>query len=46
MDTFALLDQIVYSFRGLFGSQNFALFSAYVWGVILCVGRWLIDKTF
>jgi hypothetical protein len=23
----------------LFGSQNFALFSAYVWGVILCQGR-------
>jgi len=39
LDTFALLDQIVYSFRGLFGSQNFALFYAYVWGVILCGGR-------
>ncbi len=30
---------ILYRFRGLFGSQNFALFCAYVWGVLLCDGR-------
>ncbi|MBM3279985.1 MAG: transposase [Candidatus Handelsmanbacteria bacterium] len=35
----ALLDGVVYAFRDLFGSQNFVLFSAYLWGVILCQGR-------
>ena len=39
MATGSLLDAVVYAFRDLFGSQNFALFSAYVWGVILCQGR-------
>ncbi len=39
MPTGTLLDGVVYAFRDLFGSQNFALFSAYVWGVILCQGR-------
>ena len=39
MDTFSLLDDVVYQFRDLFGSQNFALFYAYIWGVILCPGR-------
>jgi len=39
MTTGTLLDTIVYAFRDLFGSQNFALFYAYVWGVILCEGR-------
>ncbi|RMH10910.1 MAG: hypothetical protein D6698_17185 [Gammaproteobacteria bacterium] len=37
--TGTLLDTIVYAFRDLFNSQNFALFYAYVWGVILCEGR-------
>jgi len=39
METFALLDEILYRFRDLFGSQNFLLFCAYVWGVITCTGR-------
>jgi len=39
MTTGTLLDTIVYAFRDLFGSQNFALFYAYIWGVILCEGR-------
>jgi len=39
MDTFSLLDDVVYQFRDLFGSQNFALFYAYIWGAILCEGR-------
>ena len=39
MTTGSLLDGVVYAFRDLFGSQNFALFSAYVWGLILCEGR-------
>ena len=39
MTTGTLLDTVVYAFRDLFGSQNFALFYAYVWGVILCEGR-------
>ena len=39
MATGTLLDGVVYAFRDLFGSQNFALFSAYIWGVILCQGR-------
>ena len=39
MITGTLLDTVVYAFRDLFGSQNFALFYAYVWGVILCEGR-------
>ena len=30
--TGTLLDTIVYAFRDLFGSQNFALFYAYIWG--------------
>jgi hypothetical protein len=30
MITGTLLDTVVYAFRDLFGSQNFALFSAYV----------------
>lgn len=39
METFALLDPVLYRFRDLFGSQNFLLFCAYVWGVITCIGR-------
>jgi len=39
METFALLDPILYQFRNLFGSQNFLLFCAYVYGVITCTGR-------
>ena len=39
MTTGSLLDGVVYAFRDLFGSRNFALFSAYLWGVILCQGR-------
>jgi hypothetical protein len=39
METFALLDSVLYCFRDLFGSQNFLLFCAYVWGVITCTGR-------
>jgi len=39
MPTGTLLESVVYAFRDLFGSQNFALFSAYVWGVLLCESR-------
>lgn len=39
MDVSALLTQTIYQFRDLFGSQNFALFAAYIWGVVLCEGR-------
>jgi len=39
MDTLSLLDPLLYRFRDLFGSQNFLLFCAYVWGVILCRDR-------
>ena len=37
--TGTLLNTIVYAFRDLFGSQNFALFYAYIWGVLLCESR-------
>ena len=39
MPTGTLLESVVYAFRDLFGSQNFALFSAYVWGVLPCESR-------
>ena len=39
METSALLDPLLYRFRDLFGSQNFYLFCAYVWGVITCTGH-------
>lgn len=39
MITGTLLDGVVYAFHDLFGSQNFALFHAYIWGVIQCQGR-------
>lgn len=39
MDWGALLNATIYQFRDLFGSQNFAHFSAYLWGLILCEGR-------
>ena len=39
MPTGTLLESVVYAFRDLFGSQNSALFSAYVWGVLPCESR-------
>ena len=45
MDT-SLLDKIVYAFRDLFGSQNFALFSAYLWGLIRCEGRHTVTQIY
>lgn len=39
MDWCALLNATIYQFRDLFGSHNFALFAAYIWGVILCTRR-------
>lgn len=39
MDWGTLLRTTIYAFRDLFGSQNFALFCTYLWGVILCDGR-------
>jgi len=43
MYTGTLLDTVVYAFRDLFDSRNFALFSAYIWGTILCEGRHTIS---
>ena len=46
METLALLDTLLYRFQGLFSSQNFALFCAYVYGVILCTGRHTISNIY
>ncbi|NIT13160.1 MAG: transposase [Candidatus Dadabacteria bacterium] len=46
METLALLDTLLYRFQDLFGSQNFALFCAYVYGVILCQGRHTISNIY
>jgi hypothetical protein len=46
METSALLDPIIYAFRDLFGSQNFVLFYAYVWGVLLCTGRQTVTRIY
>lgn len=43
MVTGSLLDMVVYAFRDLFDSRNFALFSAYIWGTVLCQGRHTIS---
>lgn len=44
METLALLDGILYRFRDLFGSQNFQLFCAYVYGTILCHNRHTVTE--
>jgi hypothetical protein len=46
METLALLDPLLYRFQDLFGSQNFALFCAYVYGVILCTGRHTVSNIY
>ena len=46
METVALLDMVLYQFRSLFGSQNFSLFCAYVYGVILCEGRHSVTQIY
>ena len=44
METLALLEGILYRFRDLFGSQNFHLFCAYVYGTILCSTRHTVSE--
>jgi hypothetical protein len=44
METLALLDGILYRFRDLFGSQNFHLFCAYIYGTILCSMRHTVTE--
>ena len=44
METLALLDGVLYRFRDLFGSQNFQLFCAYVYGTILCSTRHTVSE--
>lgn len=39
MNWASLLDPIIYGFRPVFGSQNFAHFVTYIWGLIFCDGR-------
>lgn len=46
METVALLDMVLYRFRDLFGSQNFSLFCAYIYGVILCEGPQCVTKIY
>jgi len=46
VDTFALLDPLLYRFQDLFGSQNFALFCAYIYGMILCTGRHTVSNIY
>ena len=46
METVALLDMVLYRFRDLFGSQNFSLFCAYLYGVILCEGRHSVTQIY
>lgn len=46
METFVLLEAVLYRFRDLLGSQNFALFCAYVWGVILCRGPHTVSEIY
>ena len=46
METVALLDMVLYQFRSLFGSQNFSLFCAYIYGVILCAGRHSVTEIY
>lgn len=46
METVALLDMILYRFRDLFGSQNFSLFCAYIYGVITCEGRHTVTEIY
>lgn len=46
METVALLDMLLYRFRDLFGSQNFSLFCAYVYGVMLCNGRHTVTEIY
>ena len=46
METFVLLESVLYRFRDLFGSQNFVLFCAYVWGVIVCRGRHTVSEIY
>ncbi|MBT3602330.1 MAG: hypothetical protein HOE48_19445 [Candidatus Latescibacteria bacterium] len=44
METLALLDGVLYRFRDLFGSQNFHLFCAYIYGTILCNTRHTVTE--
>jgi hypothetical protein len=44
METLALLDGVLYRFRDLFGSQNFHLFCAYIYGTILCSTRHTVTE--
>ena len=46
METVALLEIVLYRFRDLFGSQNFSLFCAYLYGVILCCGRHSVTQIY
>ena len=46
METFVLLEAVLYRFRDLLGSQNFALFCAYVWGVITCRGPHTVSEIY
>lgn len=46
METLVLLEAVLYRFRDLFGSQNFVLFCAYVWGVIVCQGRHTVSEIY
>lgn len=44
METLALLEPLLYRFRDLFGSQNFQLFCAYIYGVIQCHCRHTVTE--
>lgn len=46
METLALLAGVLYRFQDLFGSQNFAHFCAYVYGVILCQNRHTVSEIY
>ena len=46
METVALLEMTLYRFRDLFGSQNFSLFCAYIYGVISCEGRQCVTQIY
>ena len=46
METVTLLETVLYRFRDLFGSQNFSLFCAYIYGVILCETRQCVTQIY